>query len=81
MIDLQRVAAPDRCGGVADEDLGQFWYSAPKDVSAVDRRFWLACYRGQRAAGETRRWHRFKAGMLDGVMRGRASFYRWKDAA
>lgn len=82
LIDLQRVR---RLGPLKwrwlVKDLGQFWFSAPKDVSAAERRYWLACYRGQRAADETRGWHRFKTGMLDGVVRSRANFYRWKDAA
>jgi hypothetical protein len=82
LIDLQRVRpmGPLKWRWLM-KDLGQFWFSAPKDVSVADRRYWLACYRGHRAAGETRRWHRIKTTMLDGVMRSRASFYRWKDAA
>jgi hypothetical protein len=50
------------------KDLGQFWFSAPRDLGATDRKRWFGEYFASRP-----RWG------LDWAAVWRAGFYRFKD--
>jgi hypothetical protein len=69
LIDLQRVIRRPWLGWRwRVKDLGQFWYSAPDDVTDDDRKLWFETYsHTQRRSGTER------AAMI------RAGFYRLKD--
>jgi hypothetical protein len=80
LIDLQRVLRkPVLRARWLVKDLGQFWYSAPHEVTAAQRNEWFERYRGL-GADQTaaRRW---TSTVLSGLAGYRAAFYRFKDGA
>jgi hypothetical protein len=69
LIDLQRVLRRPRLSWRwRVKDLGQFWFSAPRDLGATDRKRWFGEYFASRP-----RWG------LDWAAVWRAGFYRFKD--
>jgi heptose I phosphotransferase len=71
LIDLQRVLRrPFLSWRWRVKDLGQFWYSAPSDVTDDDREAWFSLYSG-RGRRHATQW----------AARVRAGFYRFKEGA
>jgi hypothetical protein len=80
LIDLQRVLRkPMLRARWLVKDLGQFWYSAPREVTSAQRKAWFERYRGME--GDPPPARRWTASLLSGLAGYRAAFYRFKDGA